>query len=97
MNKPSVKLRESDSKGRVTLPRGFAKSPLLIEVVSDVELIIRKANVVPMRPVEDPTFAEERPIALSGEDRDAFLAALDRPPPPNEALKRLLADAKDPG
>jgi len=86
-----TELRESDSKGRVTLPRGFANATVLIEIVSDVELRIRKAKVVPLAPDEGERFLEEVPILISGEERDAFLAALDNPPAPNEALKRLMA------
>ena len=35
-------------------------------------------------------FSEEEPLIFSDADREAFLAALDNPPPPNEALKNLL-------
>jgi hypothetical protein len=93
---PTQEFREADSKGRVTLPKGFANSTLLIEVVSEVELVIRKAKVVPLSADDEPRFPEEDPVVLSGDDRDAFLAALDNPPPPNEALKRLLRGAKKP-
>ena len=34
--------------------------------------------------------AEREVISLSDRDRDAFLAALENPPEPNEALKRLM-------
>lgn len=34
--------------------------------------------------------AEWEVITLSDRDRDAFLAALENPPEPNEALKRLM-------
>lgn len=34
--------------------------------------------------------AEREVITLSDRDRDAFLAALENPPEPNEALKRLM-------
>lgn len=86
----TVEIRESDNKGRLTLPRGFANSTLLVEVVSDVELRLRKAKVVPLPPSEGPRFVEEEPVVLAGDDRAAFLAALDNPPPPNDALKRLM-------
>lgn len=96
MTTSSTEVRETDSKGRVTLPRGFANSTLLIEVVSDVELRVRKAKVVPLNSGEEPSFVEEKPFILTGADRDALLAALDNPPPPNEALKRLMSGEKQP-
>jgi len=34
--------------------------------------------------------ADWESVTLSDRDRDAFLSALDHPPEPNEALKRLL-------
>ena len=86
----ATELRETDSKGRVTLPRGYANATLLIDVVNDVELRIRKAKVVPLNADGEPRFVEEEALALAGADRDAFLAALDSPPPANEALKKLL-------
>jgi hypothetical protein len=90
---PITEIRESDNKGRITLPKGFANSTLLVEVVSDKELVIRKAKVVPLGPDEDlPPLTTLKP--LSDRDRDAFLAALDNPPPPNEALKRLMSGTK---
>lgn len=86
-----TELRETDAKGRVTLPRGYANATLLIEVVNDVELRIRKAKVVPLIPDEQPSFVEEQPVMLSDVDRDLFLAALESPPTPNDALRRLLS------
>jgi uncharacterized protein (DUF1778 family) len=35
---------------------------------------------------------QERVIRLSVRDSEAFLAALDRPPPPNDRLKSILQD-----
>ena len=92
----TTELRETDSKGRVTLPKGFSNATILIEIVNDVELVIRKAKVVPLSPSGEPRFFEEEPLVLSDEDRDAFLAALDNPPEPNEALKKLMRGAKKP-
>jgi hypothetical protein len=89
-----TELREADSIGRITLPRGYANATLLIEVVNDVELRIRKAKVVPLSPAtpteEQFHFAEEDQLIFSDTDREAFLAALDNPPPPNAALTKLL-------
>lgn len=87
----TAELRETDDKGRVTLPRGFANSTLLIEQVSDVELVIRKAKVVPLTPGEgEEPFLEERPIILSPEAQKLFFEALMTPSEPNEALVKLM-------
>ncbi len=83
----STAFRESDAKGRVTLPKGFASSTLLFEVVSDTELRVRKAKVTPLDE-EEPLLTTLRP--LSEKDWAKFTAALDAPPQPNEALKRLM-------
>ena len=83
-------LRETDGKGRVTLPRGYANATLLIEVVNDVELRIRKAKVVPLTSEGEPRFSEEEPLVLSGADKDFFLEMLDNPPKANDALKKLM-------
>lgn len=90
-----AELRETDDKGRVTLPKGFANATLLIERVSDVELVIRKAKVVPLSPGgNEESFPEERPITLSAVDQQAFFDALMKPPGPNEALKKLMRGTK---
>ena len=87
----TAELRETDDKGRVTLPRGFANATLLIEQVSDVELVIRKAKVVPLAPGGDEElFLEERPIVLTPEQQRAFFEVLMSPPKPNAALKKLM-------
>jgi hypothetical protein len=87
----TAELRETDDKGRVTLPRGFANSTLLIEQVSDVELVIRKAKVVPLTPGDgEEPFLEERPIILSPEAQKLFFEALMTPSEPNDALKELM-------
>lgn len=78
----------TDEKARITLPKTFANSTLLVEQISDTELRIRKARVIPE---DDLPFVEEAMAPLSDRDRDVFLALLDNPPPPNDALRRLLA------
>ena len=91
----TTEIRESDSKGRVTLPKGFANSTFLMEVVNDHELVLRKAKVVPLEPEGPlPPLTTLKPLA--DVDRDALLAAVENPPPPNEALKRLLRGVKKP-
>ena len=86
-------IRLTDSKARLTLPKGFANSTVLIEVVSDTEIIVRKAKVVPLSEEEVPPLPHVQP--LSDADRDLFLAVLDNPPAPNAALRKLMSsDAK---
>src|SRR5947208_14083220 len=77
----------TDEKARIMLPKNFANSTVLIEKVSETELRIRKARVIPE---DDLPFIEEAMAPLSDRDRDVFLALLDNPPPPNDALRRLL-------
>jgi Protein of unknown function (DUF1778) len=78
-------VRTTGEKARVRLPKTFANCTVLIEQVSDTELRIRKAVVIP---VDEVRFYEESYPQLSERDRDLFLALLDNPPPPNEALRR---------
>ncbi len=81
-------MRVTDSKGRLTLPKGFANSTVIMEQVSETEVRIRKAVVVPE---DEVRFYEETAAPLSDRDRDAFLALLDNPPEPGEALRRASA------
>jgi hypothetical protein len=60
---------------------------VIVEQVSDTELRIRKARVIPE---DDLPFFEEAMAPLSDRDRDVFLALLDNPPTPNVALRNLL-------
>jgi Protein of unknown function (DUF1778) len=83
--------RTTDRKARVRLPKAFANRTLIIERVSDTELRIRKA---PVTPGDEVRFAEESATTLSDRDRDRFLALLDEPPRPNEALKKAAGKHK---
>lgn len=83
--------RTTDGKARISLPKGFANTTVLIEQVSETEVRIRKAVVVP---ADEMRFAEELSTSLSDRDRDIFLALLDNPPPPNEAFKKAAARHK---
>ena len=83
-----LETRSTDAKGRVSLPKAFANATVIIEQVSETELRIRKARVVPE---DEMRFAEEAPIVLSEKDRQQFLQALDHPPKPNAALRLLMA------
>ena len=78
----------TDAKGRVNLPKAFANATVIIEQVSENELRIRRARVIPE---EEVRFSEEAPIVLSDGERERFLQALDHPPKPNAALRRLMA------
>lgn len=77
--------RTTDDKARVSLPKAFANATVLIEQISDTELRIRKARVVPE---DELPFREESPTILSDRDRDQFLALLDNPPPASAVLKK---------
>jgi uncharacterized protein (DUF1778 family) len=79
--------RTTDAKGRVSLPRQFANATVIIEHLSETELRIRKARVVPE---DELPFREENPTTLSNEARDQFIHLLDNPPVPNAALRRAV-------
>jgi hypothetical protein len=83
--------RTTDSKARVSLPRSFANAVVLIEEVSDTEVRIRKARVIPE---DELRFTEESRTKKSAGERDRFLALLDDPPAPNAALKKAVATQK---
>jgi Protein of unknown function (DUF1778) len=83
-----METRSTDSKGRISLPKGFANATVIIDQVSDSEIRIRKAVVIPQ---DEIRFTEETPITLSDRDRDVFLNLLDNPPDPNPALRKLMA------
>ena len=81
-----VETRTTDAKARVSLPKSFANVTVLIEQVTDTEIRIRKARVIPEEEIRDH---EDSRTILSDRDRDLFLTMLDRPPKPNQALRRL--------
>jgi uncharacterized protein (DUF1778 family) len=83
----TIHTRTTDAKGRVSLPRDFANATVIIEHLSETELRIRKARVVPE---DELQFREEKPTALSNEARNRFLHLLDNPPKPNAALRRAV-------
>ena len=88
-------VRVTDSKARLTLPKAFANTTVLVEVVSETEIIIRKAKVVPLSEADElPPLPHVQP--LNDADRDLFLAILDNPPPPNAALRKLMAPKANP-
>jgi hypothetical protein len=73
----SVTHRFTDKKARLILPARFANSAVLIEEISDTELRIRKAVILPE---DEVPFMEEQRSPLSDEDRDFLLALLAAPP-----------------
>jgi len=80
--------RTTDTKARVTLPRAFANSTVIIEQVSETEIRIRKARVIPE---DEIRFREESTLVLSERDGERFLELLDNPPKPNAALRKAAA------
>src|SRR3954470_20199991 len=83
-----METRATDSKGRICLPKGFANATVIIDQLSDTEVRIRKAVVIPE---DDVRFYEESAAPLSDADRDRFLQLLDQPPAPNVALRQAAA------
>ncbi|MGP0064001.1 MAG: DUF1778 domain-containing protein [Isosphaeraceae bacterium] len=84
----NTETRTTDKKARVTLPRAFANATVIVEQVSETEVRIRKAVVIPE---DEVRFVEEMRTPLSDRDRDIFLEMLDNPPEPTEALRRAIA------
>lgn len=84
----STETRTTDQKGRVCLPRGFANTTVVLERVSDSEVRVRRAVVIPEDEVK---FYEETRRPLCDADRDAFLGMVENPPGPNEALTAAFA------
>ena len=82
-----VETRSTDSKGRICLPKAFANATVIIDQVSDTEVRIRKAVVIPE---DEVRFYEETASPLTDRDRDRFLDLLDNPPAANAALKRAI-------
>lgn len=83
--------RSTDAEGRISLPKAFADTKVIIKQVSATELRIRKAQAGSKGRVR---FREELATVLSNRDRDLFLALLDNPPPASKALRRAAAQYK---
>jgi len=77
-----------DSLARVTLPKDFAQTNVVVEQVSETEIRIKKADASPGNTTE---FPEEIVHVLSDRDRDRFLELLENPPPPNTALRNAMS------
>jgi Protein of unknown function (DUF1778) len=84
----ATETRTTDKKARVTLPRAFANSTVIVDQVSDTEVRIRKARVIPE---EEVRFAEEMRTPLTPRDYDLLVDLIDNPPEPTEALRRAVA------
>jgi hypothetical protein len=82
-----VTSRFTDKKARLILPRRFANSAVLIEEVSETELRVRKAVIVPE---DELRFTEESRRPLAAKDRDFVLALLSDPPAANANLKKAV-------
>jgi hypothetical protein len=87
----ATETRTTDKKARLSLPKAFADCTVIIEQVSETELRIRKAKVIPE---DEIRFYEETREPLSARDTEILLALLENPPPPNEALRRAFARYK---
>jgi len=83
--------RTVDSKGRIALPVEYAKATVIIEKVSDTELRVRKAHIIPE---DEIVFLEENRKPLSNRDRDIILDMLANPPKPSAALRKLMRSKK---
>lgn len=87
----STEIRTTDAKARLVLPRSFANATVIVEQLSETELRVRRARVVPE---DELPFLEETTVPLSDRDRDRFLELLAKPPPPTSAMKKAAARHK---
>jgi Protein of unknown function (DUF1778) len=83
--------RTTDAKGRLILPKSFANATVIIELVSETEIRVRRAKVIAE---DDLPFLEESTLLLSDRERDRFLDLLANPPAPTPALKKAMARQK---
>ena len=81
-----IETRSTDARGRIGLPKAFANATVVIDQLSDTELRIRTAVVIPE---DEVRFYEESATALS--NRDRFLEILENPPEANPVLRRAVA------
>ncbi len=88
---PPTTPRFTDKKARVILPARFANSAVLVEEVSETELRIRKAVILPE---DELPFTEEQRSPLSDEDRDFLLSLLAAPPKANADLKKAAKERR---
>ena len=97
----------TDARGHVSirLPESFANTSIVLEQINDDEVRIRRispgeAGSVPGdeggEAMDWHDDDEARPARLSPADARLFLEMMENPPPPNDALRRLLR-GKRPG
>lgn len=84
-------VRYVDSKCRLLLPKGFANSTVTVQQISESEIRVQKAAVVP---IADMPFIEESLKPLSDRDRDLFLDLLDNPPKAGPVFRAAAAKYK---
>lgn len=84
---PEALTQVVDAQSRVTLPKAFAKSKVVLEEVGPGEIRIRKAR----RGRGRQALREETPLTLSDADRDRFLQIMESTQRPNAALRRLMS------
>lgn len=77
-------VRTVDDKGRLLLPKEFANATVTIEMVSEKEIRIQKAVVLPEAALP---LMEGHLAPLSDRDRDMFLDLIDNPPEPTAAFR----------
>ncbi len=77
--------RTIDAKARLVLPKSFANATVIVEQVSDTEIRVRRAKVVPE---DELPFREDSTPPLTDRDRDRFLDLLANPPAPTPALEK---------
>lgn len=77
--------RTTDAKARLVLPKSFANVTVVTEQVSESEIRVRRARVVPE---DEMPFSEELAVPLSDRDRDRFLNLLAHPPAPTPLSRR---------
>ena len=82
---PAMTPRFTDKKARLILPARFANTAVLIEEISETEVRVRKAAILPE---DELPFAEEGRRLLPDVDRDFVLALLSNPPAANSNLKK---------
>jgi uncharacterized protein (DUF1778 family) len=86
-----IETRTTDAKARLILPKSFANATVIVEQLSESEIRVRRARVVPE---DELAFIEETPRLLSDRDRDRFLSLLAKPPAAKTALKAAISRHK---
>lgn len=80
-----------DRKARISLPQAFANATVIIEQVSDTELRIRKARVIPEDELPLHYRESAEPTVLSQRDWELLKQLNDNPPEPNDTLRKAAA------